>query len=81
MPRTRPQMREQVARSEEGAIPVEDVAALLYEAATTPQPASRYHIGEGALTSHWARRLLPDGVWDGLLLRGLGPAFERPRSS
>ncbi|KXZ53729.1 hypothetical protein GPECTOR_6g646 [Gonium pectorale] len=58
-------------RAEEGGITAEEVAATIEEALTSPNPRSRYLIGNGAEFEMTVRRLLPDWVWDRLLLGNL----------
>jgi hypothetical protein len=68
------QMTEMTKKSEEKAVPVEEAVAVIYEAATSPNPKSMYHVGNSRAT--WlAKRLLPDGVWQGLLGGYFGKAF------
>eukprot|EP00878_Enallax_costatus_P036429 GHUV01040909.1.p1 GENE.GHUV01040909.1~~GHUV01040909.1.p1 ORF type:complete len:208 (+),score=35.45 GHUV01040909.1:217-840(+) len=71
-------MAASVKESKETAIPVSQVVELIYEAATVPNPKSKYHIGENAALFHWVKRLLPDAVWESIisskLAEGKGPA-------
>ncbi|KXZ53731.1 hypothetical protein GPECTOR_6g648 [Gonium pectorale] len=63
-------------RAEEGGITAEEVAATIEEALTSPNPRSRYLIGNGAERDMTARRLLPDWLWDRLLLGQLQKTNE-----
>lgn len=65
------QMEASVKEAERTAIPVSQVVDLIYEAATTPNPKSKYHIGDNAAISHWAKRLLPDAVWESIVSKKL----------
>ncbi|KAJ9525655.1 hypothetical protein QJQ45_003323 [Haematococcus lacustris] len=49
----------------------EEVAQLIYKAATDAKPRARYFLGQAATVQMVARRLLPDWLWDRLLLDGL----------
>ncbi|KAJ9526925.1 hypothetical protein QJQ45_025365 [Haematococcus lacustris] len=49
----------------------EEVAQLIYRAATDAKPRARYFLGQAATVQMVARRLLPDWLWDRLLLDGL----------
>ncbi|GLC34253.1 hypothetical protein PLESTF_000823500 [Pleodorina starrii] len=61
-----------VARSaEENGIPPAEVAATVEEALTAASPRARYLIGNGAARDMTARRLLPDWLFDRLLLGSL----------
>lgn len=61
------QMREETKRSEEGAIPVSEVVAVIYEAATTANPKTRYHVGDRAALTYTLQKLLPEGIWEGIM--------------
>ncbi|PNW81355.1 hypothetical protein CHLRE_07g352450v5 [Chlamydomonas reinhardtii] len=63
-------------RGEETGITSEEVAATIEEALTAPRPRSRYLIGNGAELQMTARRLLPDWIWDKLLLNNLRKVVE-----
>ncbi|GIL53596.1 hypothetical protein Vafri_9210 [Volvox africanus] len=60
------------ARSaEENGITPGEVAAVVEEALTVGNPRSRYLIGNGAERDMTVRRLLPDWLWDKVMLGGL----------
>ncbi|KAG2437044.1 hypothetical protein HYH02_011307 [Chlamydomonas schloesseri] len=63
-------------KGEETGISAEEVAATIEEALTAPRPRSRYLIGNGAEVQMTARRLLPDWIWDKLLLKNLKRTAE-----
>lgn len=48
-----------------------EVSDLVMEALTTPNPRSRYNLGKSARAQVLARRLLPDRIWDSLLLANI----------
>ena len=48
-----------------------EVSDLVMEALTNPNPRSRYNLGQSARVQTLARRLLPDAIWDKLLLSNL----------
>jgi hypothetical protein len=60
-------MREETKRSEEGAIPVSEVVSVIYEAATAEKPKIRYHVGDKAALTYTLKKLLPEGVWEGIM--------------
>lgn len=60
-------MREETKRSEEGAIPVSEVVAVIYEAATAANPKTRYHVGDRAALTYTLQKLLPEGIWEGIM--------------
>ncbi|WIA36623.1 hypothetical protein OEZ86_007911 [Tetradesmus obliquus] len=60
-------MREETKRSEEGAIPVSEVVAVIYEAATTANPKTSYHVGDRAALTYTLQKLLPEGIWEGIM--------------
>ncbi len=55
-----------------GAWTAERCAALLYEIATVTRPRTRYVTGAKAQMAILLRKLLPDRLWDRLLLRAYG---------
>ncbi|GIL84932.1 hypothetical protein Vretimale_9766 [Volvox reticuliferus] len=60
------------ARSaEDNGITPEEVAAVVEEALTVEEPRARYLIGNGAERDMTVRRLLPDWLWDTIMLGGL----------
>ncbi|KAG2429808.1 hypothetical protein HXX76_010592 [Chlamydomonas incerta] len=70
------EIMELARRGEETGITSEEVAATIEEALTAARPRSRYLIGNGAELQMTVRRLLPDWVWDKLLLSNLKRAAE-----
>lgn len=48
-----------------------EVAEVIYEALTVEQPRARYLIGKEARLQMLFRRLLPDRLWDPLLMNSL----------
>lgn len=68
-------MSEMTRKSEAKAVPVEEAVAVIYEAATSRNPQSLYHVGNSRAT--WlAKRLLPDQLWQGLLGGYFSKAFS-----
>jgi NAD(P)-dependent dehydrogenase (short-subunit alcohol dehydrogenase family) len=51
--------------------PPEDFARLVERIVNSPRPGTRYAIGQSVRFYMWARKLLPDRVWDGLVRRTL----------
>ncbi|PNH04306.1 hypothetical protein TSOC_009539 [Tetrabaena socialis] len=62
--------------AEESGITPEEVAATIEEALTAPQPRTRYLIGNGAWLQMTVRRLMPDWLWDSVLLRTMPKTTE-----
>ncbi|KAG2495016.1 hypothetical protein HYH03_006949 [Edaphochlamys debaryana] len=58
-------------QADENGISPEEVAETVAHALSSPSPQTRYLIGNGAWLQMTARRLLPDWVWDKLLLTKL----------
>jgi NAD(P)-dependent dehydrogenase (short-subunit alcohol dehydrogenase family) len=48
-----------------------EVSDLVMEALNSPNPRSRYNLGKSARVQILARRLLPDRIWDALLLNNI----------
>lgn len=65
------QISKAAQQAEDTGVLAEDVAEVVHEALTAPSPRARYGLGQSAIVQMTARRLLPDWIWDKLLLRGL----------
>jgi len=59
---------------------MDEVLQTIYKAATCLEPQSRYHVGDAAALYHWMKRLLPDWLWEQMLLSAVGDAFQKRRS-
>jgi hypothetical protein len=63
------QMTRATAAAEEAGGTPEDVATAVVEALESDEPRSRIFVGP--TLQQTARRLLPDRIWDSLLLRSI----------
>eukprot|EP00882_Tetradesmus_deserticola_P018012 GHRQ01019326.1.p1 GENE.GHRQ01019326.1~~GHRQ01019326.1.p1 ORF type:complete len:235 (+),score=74.83 GHRQ01019326.1:520-1224(+) len=70
-------MSEETKRSEQGAIAVTEVVRVIYEAATAQQPKTRYHVGDKAALTYSLKKLLPEGVWEGIMQSHFGNAIKQ----
>ena len=68
-----PQTLNLTRESEADGIPASDVAALVLEALTSPRPRARYMVGKGAPVVQVMRRLLPDWMFDPLIVNYYKP--------
>ncbi len=66
-----PQVRAGSRRAESKGVAAQEVAQVIYEALTVEQPRARYLIGKEARLQMLFRRLLPDRMWDPLLMNSL----------
>lgn len=62
------QMSQEVQYSEENGIPAADVANIIHEALTAQRPRTRYILGNESSMHMLAKRVLPDWMWDKILL-------------
>lgn len=53
----------EVARAGEAAVPVSEVAATIYNAATCVDPKHRYLVGPRTVFMYWLKRLQPDELF------------------
>lgn len=68
-------MRGQLAGSQRRASTADDVAAVIFRAATTSRPALRYPVGQAGFAADFAARFVPDALKQvvvGRMLRGGG---------
>eukprot|EP00877_Chromochloris_zofingiensis_P006224 jgi/Chrzof1/1855/Cz10g23240.t1 len=61
-------MSQEVQYSEENGIPAADVANIIHEALTAQRPRTRYILGNESSMHMLAKRVLPDWMWDKILL-------------
>jgi len=54
----------------------DQVSDLVMEALSSPTPRSRYNLGQSSRVQVLARRLLPDRIWDKLLLSNINKVKE-----
>jgi hypothetical protein len=65
-------MERLIASTAKRAIPPERVARTIERALTAPRMRARYLVGVDAHVMVWARRLLPDLVFDRVVRRAVG---------
>ena len=65
------QVQAGAAHAEAAGVSAEDVAAVVAETLNAARPRSRQVVGTAAAIQMAARRLLPDAVWDRLLMGSL----------
>jgi hypothetical protein len=53
---------------ESSGVPASSVAACIVDALEAPRPLTRYLVGKTAPLEHVARRLLPDWIFDRILM-------------
>eukprot|EP00775_Hariotina_reticulata_P012390 gene12390-12525_t len=73
-------MLQEVQLTQQKASPVNEVLQTIYTAATCLEPQSKYNIGDTAALYYWMKRLLPDWLWEQMLLSAYGDAFQKRRS-
>jgi NAD(P)-dependent dehydrogenase (short-subunit alcohol dehydrogenase family) len=56
---------------ERGVSEPEDVARVVVKAVSARRPKTRYKIGTYARVAPWIRRVVPDRLWDSMMLRGI----------
>jgi hypothetical protein len=73
-PACRPQVQAGARRAESKGVVAAEVAAVIHEALTAERPRARYLVGGEAKLQMLLRRLLPDRLWDPLLMGTLAKA-------
>jgi hypothetical protein len=63
-----PQVQESIAMMEDGAMEMQPVMDTITTALTTRRPRARYMVSLKGEASVLLRRLLPDRIWDWLLM-------------